>query len=51
MEALAAIAALSAGPVGFGDGLGFTNATLLNMTARADGVLLQVREGDKGLIL
>ena len=40
-EALIAIATLSAGPVGFGDGLGFTNATLLNMTCRSDGVLLQ----------
>jgi hypothetical protein len=41
VEVLAASAALSAGPVGFGDGVGFTNATLLNMTCRADGVLLQ----------
>ena len=41
VEALVAIAAHSGGPVGFGDGLGFTNATLLNSTCRSDGVLLQ----------
>jgi len=41
VEAMAAIAALSAGPVGFGDGLGWANSTLIHMTSRADGVLLQ----------
>jgi hypothetical protein len=41
VEAMAAIAALSAGPVGFGDGLGWANATLIAMTSRSDGVLLQ----------
>jgi hypothetical protein len=41
VEGLIAIATLGAGPVGFGDRVGFTNATLLNMTSRADGVLLQ----------
>jgi hypothetical protein len=41
VEGLAAIATLGAGPVGFGDRVDFTNATLLNMTCRADGVLLQ----------
>ena len=35
------IAALSAGPVGFGDAIGMTNMTLLNMSSRSDGVLLQ----------
>jgi hypothetical protein len=41
VEALWAIATLSAGPVGFGDRAGATNAPLLAMAARADGVLLQ----------
>jgi hypothetical protein len=41
VEMLAAIATLSTGPVGFADRIGFTNSTLLNMTTRADGVLLQ----------
>jgi len=40
-EGLIAIAVLSAGPVGFADRVGATNATLLNMATRADGVLLQ----------
>jgi len=40
-EQLVAIATLSAGPIGFADRVGFTNATLLNMTCRSDGVLLQ----------
>jgi len=41
VQALNFIAALSAGPVGFGDGVGWTNSSLLNMSCRADGVLLQ----------
>jgi hypothetical protein len=41
VEALAAIATLSAGPVGFADHVGFTNATLLGMATRGDGMLLQ----------
>ena len=41
VEGLAAIATLSTGPVGFADRVNFTNATLLGMTCRADGVLLQ----------
>ena len=40
-EGLIAIATLGAGPVGIGDRVGFTNASLVNMTCRADGVLLQ----------
>jgi hypothetical protein len=40
-EQLIAIATLGAGPIGFADRVGFTNATLLNMTCRSDGVLLQ----------
>ena len=40
-EGLLAIATLGAGPVGIGDRVGFTNATLTNMTCRSDGVLLQ----------
>ena len=40
-EGLVAIATLGAGPVGIGDRVGFTNATLVNMTCRSDGVLLQ----------
>ena len=40
-EGYAVLSALSAGPVGFGDGIGFTNMTMLNLTCRADGVLLQ----------
>ena len=40
VESLVATAALSAGAVGFGDGLGHTNASLVNMTCRADGVIL-----------
>lgn len=41
VDLLVAVATLSAGPVGFGDGLGFTNASLLKSTCRSDGVLLQ----------
>lgn len=41
VEMLAAIATLSTGPVGFADRVGLTNSTLLNMTTRSDGVLLQ----------
>ncbi len=41
VEGLIIIATLGAGPVGLGDHVGFTNATLVNMTTRADGVLLQ----------
>ena len=41
VEQLNFIAALSAGPVGFGDAIGMTNMTLLNMSCRSDGVLLQ----------
>jgi hypothetical protein len=40
-EQLIAIATLGAGPIGFADRVGFTNASLLNMTCRSDGVLLQ----------
>ena len=41
VEGLAAIATLGTGPVGFADRVGFTNSTLLNMSTRGDGVLLQ----------
>lgn len=41
VEGLAAIATLSVGPVGIGDAVGFTNVTLVNMTCRSDGILLQ----------
>eukprot|EP00051_Salpingoeca_urceolata_P023417 m.397174 g.397174 ORF g.397174 m.397174 type:complete len:909 (+) comp20104_c10_seq16:1837-4563(+) len=35
------IATLSAGPVGIGDGVGLTNATLVTHVCRTDGLLLQ----------
>ena len=41
VEGLAAIATLSAGPFGIADAVGFTNASLVNMTCRSDGVLLE----------
>lgn len=36
-----ALAVLSTGPVGFGDGPGLTNVSLLNRTCRSDGVILK----------
>ena len=36
----APVALLSAGPVGIGDGIGYTNATLVSSLCRTDGVLL-----------
>jgi hypothetical protein len=36
-----AVAVLSTGPVGIGDGLGFTNYTLAKMTASQDGIILK----------
>ena len=36
-----ALAVLSTGPVGIGDGLGFTNYTLAKMTASQEGVILK----------
>ena len=37
----AIVVALSTGPVGFSDGVGFTNASLVMTTCRGDGVLLK----------
>jgi hypothetical protein len=42
IELQAIVATLSAGPVGIGDGPGFTNVTLVRHIASADGTLLQV---------
>ena len=39
----ALVAAFSTGPVGLGDGPGYTDAALALATCRADGTLLQVR--------
>ena len=36
-----ALAVLSTGPVGFGDGPGLTNVSLVNRTCRSDGVILK----------
>jgi len=40
-ELITLVAALSTGPVGFSDGINFTNAELLMKTCRKDGLLLQ----------
>lgn len=37
----ALVATLSTGPVGFSDALGYSNATLLKMTCRSDGLILK----------
>jgi hypothetical protein len=41
VEAEALLAALSTGPVGIGDRLGHTNASIVRRTCRADGVLVK----------
>jgi hypothetical protein len=40
-ERQALVASLSGGPVAFGDGIGYTNKTLLMKTCREDGLLLK----------